>query len=181
MDSALKMQIVRAGHCLMILILCSILAGSAAIQILDWQLPCAFCWIQRAFMLTTASASALCLRFGVTPYYYSLSLLSSFLGGTVALRQIAMHACPGFPLFGIPVWGLSLYTWSFFVFAAALLSLALFLALYTTPTPSEPPRMNRWEKIACGFLVAIAFLMLSLAIAHCGFSDCAGRANVYQF
>ena len=104
---------------LLIFIICSVLMGAFYIQFVEHETPCPLCMLQRAGMVGVALGALLNLRFGISPAHYALSLLSCLTGGLVALRQISLHVCPQFPTFGIPVLGLSLYTWSFLVFVSS--------------------------------------------------------------
>ena len=70
-------------------------------------------------MLLVCSAAAMNLIYGLRPYHYALAIFAALMGGGAAIRQILLHICPGFPTFGIPFWGLNLYTWSFVTFVCS--------------------------------------------------------------
>jgi len=163
----------RLGHAFLIIVLTTIVAISISMQLLDLQLPCAFCILQRGLMLMTAIASTLCLRFGIHLRYLTLSLLSSLLGMAISLSQIALHACPQFPIFGNPVFGLSLYTWSFLIFSTSTLSIVASLFFYK----EENRPWNRFEKIISIYLFVIVCALTAVTLRQCGLSDCAGAAN----
>jgi len=125
-------------------------------------------------MLGVATGALLNLRFGIRMSHYALSLLSCLVGGFVALRQISLHVCPGFSQFGIPVLGLSLYTWSFVVFVCCVLAIAFLLFLYDpTEDAEEPPPLNAWSQFAFIFLFLIAAANIVTTYIQCGFGPCA--------
>src|ERR1700728_1159169 len=119
-------------NAILILILSGILLGAFFVQFYWHEEPCPLCLLQRLGMIGVGIGALLNLKFGIQASHYAVSLLSSLMGGTVALRQISLHVCPGSPQFGIPVLGLSLYTWSFIVFACSVLYISLLMFLYTS-------------------------------------------------
>lgn len=167
----------RFGHASLIFVLSTIVAISIAMQLSHFQLPCAFCILQRSLMLMTAIASAFCLRFGIQVQYLALSLLSSALGIAISLTQIALHACPQFPIFGNPVFGLSLYTWSFLIFSASALSIVLSLFNYK----EEKRTWNFIEKVICIYLFIVISALALITLQQCGWGDCSGAADAAMY
>jgi len=123
-------------------------------------------------MVGIATACLLNVRDGVRASYYGLGLLFTLLGGFVALRQIALHVCPGFSQFGIPVLGLSLYTWSFVVFVCCLAAIALLLFLYKPEPQQESLPQTHWNLFALGFLLLIKAANILSTYLQCGFGPC---------
>ncbi len=158
---------------LVILTIVGILLGAYGVQILKNEQPCPLCMLQRLGMMGVAASLLLNIQFGIHMTHYALCLLSSLIGGGIALRQIALHICPGFPTFGEPVLGLSLYTWSFIIFACCILAIALLLVLYD-------PEESRLEKDAKNVFTNSAFIALFLIILanvvttflQCGWGPC---------
>jgi len=160
---------VRFLNTLWIYILVGILLGAYIYQEVEAEIPCPLCMLQRLAMICMAIGPMLNLRVKVSTVHYGISLLSCIFGGTVSLRQIALHICPGFPTFGIRIFGLELYTWAFLVFACSLLGLALLLFLYKR---EEKRPLNLFEK---GAFAAILLITLSNCITtflECGLSAC---------
>jgi disulfide bond formation protein DsbB len=170
---------IRTSNALMILVLVSILAASFTMQLFDLQLPCAYCILQRSAMIGTATGLAMNLRFGIAMRHYALSLFCALAGGAIALRQIGLHACPQFPIFGNPVLGLSLYTWSFLIFASSILAIASFLFLHKGE--EEKKTMNLFEKFAVGTLFTASIILALLTFHQCGLGDCEGKANAKKY
>ena len=110
------------------------------------------------------------LKFGIHKIHYGLSLLSCLVGGFVAARQIALHICPGFPQFGAPFWGLSLYTWSFLVFVSSVAFIALLLIFFDQKTVSKG--VNWWDKLAILLVFLAAAINIFTTFQTCGFGPC---------
>lgn len=163
----------RDLNALIVIILSGVLLGAFGVQFFMHETPCPLCLLQRLGMLGVAVGALLNVWFGVRPSHYGLMLLSALTGGFVALRQISLHVCPGFPEFGIPVLGLSLYTWSFFVFVCVTLAVALLLFLYDPKSSLEsPPPLNVWSKTAFGLIFIIAIANILTTFLQCGFGPC---------
>lgn len=168
----------RNINALAILALFGVLLSAFGVQFLEHEEPCPLCMLQRIGMIGVASSLLLNIKFGMHTSHYALALLSSLVGGTVALRQISLHVCPGFPEFGMPVLGLSLYTWSFIVFACSILGVAILLFLMDVKS-AEEARVEA-EKHPWNALTTVAlFAILSITAANifttymqCGFGPC---------
>ncbi|MGE3954904.1 MAG: disulfide bond formation protein B [Parachlamydiales bacterium] len=164
--------LIRNLNALLIYMLCGILLGAYAIQIFMGEVPCSLCLLQRLGMVGVAFGASLNLRFGLRPAHYAVILGMATFGGGVALRQICLHICPGFPTFGIPVWGLSLYTWSFLTFASTILYVAILLLLQNGRTDAQGVRMNLFAKIALGLILLVALANGVTTFLECGWGPC---------
>lgn len=163
----------RDLNALVILILCGVLLGAFGVQIFLHEEPCPLCLLQRLGMIGVGSSLLLNVWFGVRPAHYGLALLSALTGGFVALRQISLHVCPGFSAFGIPVLGISLYTWSFFVFVCCGLSIALLLFLYKpNESDKEPQLLDFWGKSAFTLLFFVTVANIIATYWQCGLGVC---------
>lgn len=164
----------RNLNALLIIILSGVLLSAYAVQFLWNEEPCPLCLLQRLGMLGVASGALMNLRFGVRPFHYGLSLISAVVGGTVALRQISLHVCPGFaPPFGLPVLGLSLYTWSFLVFVCSVLYIAFLLFLYKPgESELEPAAYTKWSKTAFSLIFFVALTNVITTWMQCGLGPC---------
>lgn len=160
-------------NALIILTICGILLGAFGVQIFLKETPCPLCLLQRIGMIALAASLALNLKFGIRPFHYGLGLFCCLFGGTVALRQISLHVCPGFPEFGIPVLGISLYTWSFFVFACSVFAIALLLCLYNPQQEKEHEgKTGLLGSLAIWFLFAVTVANVITTLLQCGLGDC---------
>lgn len=158
---------------LVVVIIAGVLLSAYGVEIIWREVPCPLCMLQRLCMIGTAIGCLLNLRFGIHMSHYGLTLLASLAGGTVALRQISLHVCPGFPEFGYPVLGLSLYTWSFMVFVCVGLAVAGLLFLYDPHKDSEESALfSSFGKFVFGLIFSVTFANMITTFLHCGFGPC---------
>lgn len=165
----------RFFNALIVFILCGVLLAAYCVQFFWHEEPCPLCMLQRLGMISVASGLLLNLFFGIRMSHYALSLLSSLMGGLVALRQISLHACPGASPFGLPVLGVSLYTWSFIVFACCVLAISLLLFLYKPVKSEEIPVQQEWfAKYALVLTSIVTVANIATTYLQCGFGVCEG-------
>lgn len=156
---------------LLILIISGILLGAFYVQFVEREQPCPLCLLQRVGMIGVAFGAFLNVRFGPHTSHYAFSLLCCAVGGSVALRQIALHVCPTFPAGGPAMFGLSLYVWSFIIFVCSVLYISLLLFLYT-PTEFTYRKLNSFSWIASLLLFIITFVNFAATLIHCGLTIC---------
>ena len=166
-----RMSIARTLNALMVIVLMAILSSAYYQQYFKHELPCPLCILQRLGMIGVATGALMNLRFGIQMRHYGVSLLSAFFGGTVALRQISLHVCPNFPVFGIPVFGMSLYTWSFVAFCSAALAIIVMLFLYSAKDNLKVP-MNWLAKSAFLLVFVLTLLNFITTFDECGLGPC---------
>ncbi|MCH9628140.1 MAG: Disulfide bond formation protein B [Chlamydiales bacterium] len=163
----------RNLNALMALILSCVLWGGFAFQFIEGEHPCVLCLLQRLGMLGVAFGALLNVKFGSRKAHYSLSLFSALFGGFVALRHIALHACPGTPIFGEPFWGLSLYTWSFIVFVSSVAYIALLMLIFDHQKEEfKFSRINWWGRLAFFSVFLVALTNIVTTLLQCGLGDC---------
>lgn len=158
-------------HWILITIICAAIIGAFNVQIFEHEQPCPLCWLQRVAMLGAATTAAMSLLNGFQRRYLAGSLLFSLGGATVSLRQISLHICPGSPQFGLPVLGLSLYTWAFLVFVGviAFCMVALVVQQYTQDLSASRCKGTKFF-VGVLFLVMLANALDSLY--QCGVGPC---------
>lgn len=160
-------------NALIIVTITGILLGAYGVQFFGHEDPCPLCMLQRLGMMSVAASLLLNIQFGIRMSHYALALLSSLMGGLVALRQISLHVCPGFPKFGFPVLGLSLYTWSFIVFVCCVLAVALLLFLYDPKDkPEGDQAINLWGKTAFVLILLVTIANIATTFMQCGWGPC---------
>lgn len=164
----------RNLNALISIILNGVMLAAFGVQFLWNEKPCPLCLMQRLGMIAVSLGALLNVRFGIRPSHYGLMLLASLIGGSIALRQISLHVCPGFTTFGEPVLGLSLYTWSFIVFLCCVAAVALLLFLYNPhhPTESNKPQLNALHYFALGFALLIVVGNFLATLVQCGIGPC---------
>lgn len=160
-------------NAIIILILGCILMSAFGVQIFLKEEPCPLCLIQRLGMIGVATSLLMNIWFGIRMSHYGLGIVCSLIGGAVALRQIALHVCPGYPAFGMPIFGLNLYTWSFLIFASCILAISLLLFLYE---PKEQklaiaqPNTLGWA--AFSLLLFVTATNIVTTFLQCGLGPC---------
>lgn len=163
----------RTLNAFIVLILAGTLAAAYGVQLILKEEPCPLCMLQRIGMFGVATGALLNICCSIRPTHYAIMLFSSLFGGFVALRQISLHVCPGFETFGMPVLGLSLYTWSFVVFACCVAAVAILLCLYNPDQNKENhPKINIWGKVALGSILVLALANAVTTFLQCGFGPC---------
>lgn len=156
-----------------IIVLCGVITGAFFYEIFKRQLPCPLCLLQRLGMIATAMGPLFNLIFGIRPKHYAFAMAGAIFGGSVSIRQILLHICPGFPTFGLPVFGLELYTWAFIVAVSSLVATLLLLALYkqseeyVAPSPLRP-----LGYVAVIYLIAIILANTVVTFMECGVNFC---------
>jgi disulfide bond formation protein DsbB len=163
----------RSMNVLGIFVLSGILLGAFGVQIFMKEEPCPLCFLQRLGMIGVAGSLTLNLWFGIRPSHYGLGLLNALMGGIVALRQISLHVCPGFAAYGLPILGLSLYTWSFLVFVCCVLAIAILLFFYKPLESSQVPSPLPFiDKLVSYLILALSVGNILSAFFICGFGPC---------
>ncbi len=166
-----RVTVIRTLNAAMALVLMGVLAAALYQQFFKQGPPCPLCLLQRLGMIGVAAGALMNLRFGIRTQYYALSLFSAFVGGAVSIRQILLHICPGFPVFGMPVYGLSLYTWAFIVFCCCALAIIGFLFFYS-PKDQSNFRLNYFEIMTFAVVLIIVFLDFFTTALQCGVGFC---------
>lgn len=160
-------------NALLVIILASILLGAFGIQFILHEQPCPLCMLQRLGMIAVGIGALLNVKFGIKKEHYGLALLSAIFGGSIAMRHIALHICPGFSTFGHPFMGLSLYTWSFLVFLSSIFYIALLLIIFGIKKEKEEnKKINLWQKIAFLLLFLVTAGNILSTYLSCGFGLC---------
>lgn len=163
----------RNANALLAIILAVVLGGALGIQFFKHETPCALCMLQRLGMLGVAAGALMNVKFGPRKIHYGLCLFAAIFGGFVALRQISLHVCPQFPTFGVPFWGLSLYTWSFIVYACSILYVGLLLMIFDRIELSAQHIIpNWWGQLAFALVFLVAVFNIFSAVWICKLGTC---------
>ena len=160
------MNIERTLNAILVYILMAVICSAFFVQFVWQETPCPLCLLQRVGMIGVAFGALLNLKFGISRLFYAISLLSALSGSAVAIRQIALHICPGEAQpFGSPVFGLSLYVWSFIVFICSVTYIAICLMVNDETKVKE----TLFEKGAFWLTVFVVMVNLIATIFQCGF------------
>lgn len=163
-----------------LLAICMVLLFAFADQLIDGDLPCPLCILQRAGFVAAGIGLALNLRFGVRPSHYGVMILGAVVTGAVAARQILLHIVPGTGSYGDPFLGLHFYTWAFVVSVLIVIGGAGMLLFDRQFGESRPA-----ERMPVLPLVSVVlFALLTLAnglstVLECGAGLCPDNPTGY--
>lgn len=144
---------------MVILILSGVLLGGFYEQFYYHLEPCPLCLLQRLCMIGIACSELLNLRFGIQISHYAISYLSAVLGASVSIRQILLNIDPEKIPFGIPMFGLNLYTWAFIVFVCSIFGTTLLLFFYRPPSKERPHLSLEWISVIAFTLIFLITLV----------------------
>lgn len=163
----------RVANVLFIFVLCCVLIAAYLYQFIKHEEPCPLCLLQRLGMIGIATALLMNLRIGIRIEHYGLAILSALVGPLSSLRQIAMHVCPQFPIFGSPVLGFDLYVWALIVFICSLVACAILLIFYGYSNHREyHPAWRLLEKSAFSLVTLIILANTITTFLQCGLTAC---------
>jgi len=164
---------VRNINALWMVIYCAIITTAFGLQIFKGETPCPLCYVQRIAMLLICTAALFNLIYGIRTYHYTLALLAALIGAAASTRQILLHICPGFPQFGVPFLGLSLYVWSYLTFICSIFLAALLIGFYRREQRAPLP-LNRFQMLAIFWFTLVIIANIGATLYQCGFGPCKG-------
>lgn len=168
-------ELQRIFNALFIYVLCGVLIGAYVYQYTMSELPCPLCLLQRLSMIGIAIGLLMNLRFGIKAEHYALVILSALVGRFISLRQIALHICPQFPVFGSPVWGYDLYVWAYIVFTCSAIAAAILLIIFGfTNHRHNKPKFGFFEITAFTLVFLITLGNFVTTLMECGLTACSG-------
>lgn len=146
-----------------VVVVCLVLAGAFSIQLLEQEIPCPLCILQRMAMMLCALGSTYVILQARTGRLllqefatgYGMSILGAVLGAAISTRQILIHIVPPDPGYGDPVMGLHLYTWALVVFIVVLIDSGLNLMFARELLPGSPLTFNWPSKAVVGLMGAV--------------------------
>lgn len=159
-------KIHQLGATLGLLFISALLVFAFYTQLINHDLPCPLCLLQRLCFIGVGLCLCMNLKEGIKISHYGLMILSALIGLGIALRQIFLHVSPGDVGYGSPLLGLFLYTWSAigFVIIIGVVALAL---MFEQGFSESNAKLSRWHILLMGF-----FLFLILANGISTFIEC---------
>lgn len=145
------------------------------------ELPCPLCLLQRIGFVAIAFGFLLNLRFGFRPSHYSIVLISALFTSFVALRQISLHTLPDTGGYGSPIFGLHLYTWSFIIAMAIVITTTLLLGIdrQYKATIRNNKAWRHWINILFAITIFVITANIISVVLQCGFSMCPDNPTGY--
>lgn len=152
-------------------------------QIVENELPCPLCLLQRLGFVGVMAGLFLNLMLGPKPVHYGLASLAALFGIAAALRQTALHIIPGSGVYGAPLLGLHFYVWAFIVFFVIIFGLIVissYSGQYTKEATFVPFKR---QSILCKYAVVVSITVVVLnmltTFAVCGPLVCADNPTDY--
>ena len=149
------------------------------------ELPCPLCLLQRIGLLGVAFGFLLNVQFNIHPGHYTLSLLSALLTAAISIRQVFLHVMPGDLGYGLPLFGLHLYTWVFILCVAIIIYISIILSIVTQyeVLHNSHPRSKTLKNITHLVFSVVFVLAVSNAVLtylECGFKPCPDNPVKYE-
>src|SRR5512134_2452831 len=146
--------------------------------------PCILCWAQRIAMALVALVGLFILRYGPRPRYVGLGVLIAAYGVFMALRHSSLHLARDIGQgFAVEILGAHTYTWSFAIFLASLVIMAVLLMMVPAgDLQAAAPRPLRpiGHAAVISFLVVAAGAMVQ-AFASTGPPPYVGQSDPVRF
>jgi len=159
----------------------AVLAFAFYAQFADGELPCPLCLLQRGGFVLVGTALALNLLLGVRASHYGLMILGAVIGGTAALRQVALHIVPGTGGYGAPFLGMHFYTWAFVLFVLVIVGAGVMLLLGGfTRDVSQAKKVTALGGAAVVFFAVMTVGNGVSTLAECGLGLCPDNPVSYE-
>lgn len=163
----------RALNTLALLGICGVLGMAFLDQLVEHELPCPLCLLQRVAFIMVGMGFLLNIRFGPSGLHYGIVLLSAAGGAIASARQVLLHIAPGDAGYGAPFLGMHYYTWAFVLFCAIIVFVALMLMLDRRATDQGTALSANGF---ANFVMWLFFLLVAgnvvSTLLECGFGPC---------
>lgn len=169
----MKTRVVYYLNVLAFLAVIAILGAASFMQWYYHELPCPLCLLQRVGFCLMGLGFMMNLLHRVSSRYYALSLIASLYTAAVGLRQILLHILPGAAGYGVALFGLHMYTWTFCIAVGYVLFISILLTVYDHDGPAvSQVRSKYWLRVVLGLFLFILFYNLLSVFLECGIGAC---------
>jgi len=172
-------SLLRSLNALGVLGIAVILATGLALQVIDDELPCPLCLLQRVGFTLVMFGFMLNVMQGLRARHYGIVVFAALFGAAVALRQISLHVVPGTGTYGSPILGLHLYTWAFLLFAAVLLAVGVLMIASRDHPVDDRAVASGAQRAVCWFAIAVTAANVIATFLECGPTVCADNPVDY--
>jgi disulfide bond formation protein DsbB len=124
--------------------ICIVLIEAFYYQLVQRELPCAFCNLIRVGFMLLGSGFLLNMRFGTNAWNYVLSAFGALIGSLISLLFMFAKAPKWTTPTGSAVFGLHMYTWSYIMFTAAIMFCVVMLAFSAAAKESAQTKKGQW-------------------------------------
>ena len=166
------------GNAFGLIVICCLLIIAFVDQIINYDLPCPLCLLQRVSFVGIGICFMLNLYSGIRPSHYGFMLLQTLIGLAISTRQIYFHLGTNSPGYGNSILGLYFYTWAAIIFTIIILCIAIALIF--------DHGFDEQYTVSSKFLTIVIALFLFLILANgistvleCGFNSCPGNPTYY--
>lgn len=183
MHPAKVVKIIKTLNAIDALGLAFLLLVAFILQIRYHELPCPLCLLQRLGVLAIAFGFLLNVQFKIRPAHYTLSLLSAMLTASICVRQIFLHVIPGDPGYGLPLFGLHLYTWLFLLCVGVIIYISIIFSIapqYEYDEPSKTKGMQLLTHVAFAIVFLLAIFNGISTYLECGIKACPENPVKYE-
>lgn len=153
------------------------------LQIRFHELPCPLCLLQRLGILAIAFGFLLNVQFEISPAHYTLSLLSAMLTAAICVRQIFLHVIPGDPGYGLPLFGLHLYTWLFLLCVGVIFYISIIFSISPQYEQDQSPKTKSMQLLTHTAFAAVFLLAIFNGVStyfECGIKACPENPVKYE-
>lgn len=153
------------------------------LQIRFHELPCPLCLLQRLGILAIAFGFLLNVQFEISPAHYTLSLLSAMLTAAICVRQIFLHVIPGDPGYGLPLFGLHLYTWLFLLCVGVIIYISVIFSISPQYEQDQSSKTKSMQLLTHTVFAAVFLLAIFNGIStyfECGIKACPENPVKYE-
>ncbi|MBF1995936.1 disulfide bond formation protein B [Serratia symbiotica] len=159
----------------------SVLLVAFYYQLVNFELPCPLCLLQRVGLILAGFGFLLNIRQGINVSHYGMVLIGSLVTGMVAVRQILLHITPGDPGYGSTFLGLHFYTWALITSVLIVIAVALIMIISDLSRKWIAfPRLPAVNKIACLLFALLIVGNLVSTVLECGSGQCADNPIKYE-
>lgn len=141
-------------------------------QLVEGEMPCPLCALQRVGFIVAGVGLVLNLRAGYSPSHYGIVLLSAVAAGSASLRQIALHVVPDTGTYGSALLGFHFYTWAFVAFGALVAYVGAMLLLFPERGDVRAPPSGAVARFACLLFLVLAAANAVAFLLQCGVGPC---------
>ena len=163
-----------------LLALSSALGFALADQLINHDLPCPLCLLQRMAMFAVGIGLVLNIAKGHDPRHDGMMIVSALIGMFIAMRQVLLHIVPGTGSYGDPFLGLHYYTWAFILFALVIAGASIMLMLFGASGRGTPHRVPLLGHAAIGIFFALTLANVIGTTLECGMGACPDDPTSYE-
>jgi len=183
---AMTPQLSRTLNALALLGVCGILLAAFVDQLVNFDLPCPLCLLQRVGLVAVGFGLCLNVLRGPRPHHYGIMIVAAAFGGSVSIRQILLHIVPGTGSYGDAFLGLHFYTWAGLAFFCVIVGSGLMLLFDRQFEPAggeveaEPFGGQMLPRVAFAAMVVLAAGNAVSALLECGPGICDDPPTDYR-